>query len=380
MGFAHAFGQCGTTQACTNQQFPYRFCPYVNGQPDIVCTTTPTNVPGKTVFRNVFPFCARVVTGPDDPQSVSIQDIHGVDVVVYNPAQLQAEVDLAIAAWNCLCGNTTPNMQLSSTCCTEVRWTKNPRDFSPTTGTLRLGEQQTSFVSTPPDLCGEWGCYLENNVATPIGRRRLLLNNTDEFRSPIGAGPSASRMLFTGPVLPKGPGNAALNNMAQIWSVRDVLTHEIGHWAGMMHPDNDNPPAYTLRCNPVGAPSTGLMTSTTSSGTDPKGLSDADKCQFMRLYCPTITGIEEEVRLIAASGEQMTIVTGDLYHWNVGGCASDALRAWNIQGEELAAPPFTRGSDGRLTLYCHTLPRGVIVLSLTCPASGNHKYCLLQVE
>lgn len=381
VGIARAWGQCGSVQACSNQEFPYRFCPFINGQPEVICTTTPTNILGKTALRNLFPLCARVVAGPDDPQTVYIRDVNGVDVVVYNPAQLQAEVDLAIEAWNCLCGNTTPNMQINSTCCSQIRWTRNPRDFSGVTaGTFRLGEQQVSVFSTPPQSCGELGCYNENSVPTPVGRRQMLLNNTEDFRSPVGAGPSAQRMLYTGPVLPTGPGNAALNNLAQVWSIRDVITHEIGHWAGLIHPDAENPPNNTLRCDKTGAPSRGIMTSTTTSGTNPKGISDQDKCQFMRLYCPTITSIDQEVKLIAAKDELMVCITSGVYHWNVGGCTSNDLRVWNIHGDEITTPPFTQGSDGFITVYCNNLPKTIVVLSLICSASGNHKFCLLQVE
>lgn len=91
-GVANTFGQCGTTQACRNQKFPYRFCPLVNGEIQVVCTDNPTNVPGKKPFRNVLPICARVITGPDDPQEVKMKDANGVDVVVYSPAQLQADL------------------------------------------------------------------------------------------------------------------------------------------------------------------------------------------------------------------------------------------------------------------------------------------------
>ena len=77
------------------------------------------------------------------------------------------------------------------------------------------------------------------------------------------------------------------------------------------------------------------MTSTTTSGTNPKGISDQDKCQFMRLYCPTITSIDQEVKLIAAKDELMVCITSGVYHWNVGGCTSNDLRVWNIHGDEI---------------------------------------------
>jgi hypothetical protein len=379
-GVANTFGQCGTTQACRNQKFPYRFCPLVNNRPEVVCTDNPTSVPGKKPFRNVLPICARIVTGPDDPQEVKMKDANGVDVVVYSPAQLQADIDSAVAAWNCLCGFTQQNMQVS-TCCTEIVWTRNPRDFSAiSAGTFRLGEQQTSVTTTPPALCGDFGCFEENGVRIPVGRRRMYLNNTDDFRSPVGAGPSVTRMLYSGPTLPKGPGNVALSNLTQVWSLRDVLTHELGHWAGMMHPDAENPPNYTLLCDPVGAPSTGLMTSSTSSGTEPKGLSDQDKCQFMRLYCPTITGIEEEIRLVYATRKIVVVSIRDVYRWKVDGCDGSVLRAWSVSGEEIQHPVYSHVSDGYINVYCHTMPRGVFVLSLTCTCTEDIQYCLLQVE
>ncbi len=379
---SHALAQCGVVQPCHNQKFPYRFCPLINGKTEEVCTDDPLNVPGKRAARNVLPLCARVVTSPSDPTEVKMKDVNGVDVVVYSPSQLQADVDAAIAAWNCLCGFTQHNMLISSTCCTEIRWTKNPADFrNVTSGTFILGQQQSSMTSSPAEFCGEYGCYLEGSNRVPSGpEHRMFLNNTDDFRAAVSSGPSISRMLYSGTTLPTGVGGAGLNNRTQVWSLRDVITHEIGHWAGLLHPDADNPPNFTLRCDPIGAPSTGLMTSNLASDKPPKGLSDQDKCQFMRLYCPTITSVHEEVRHFVAERTTAAIVVRDHYTWNAGPCEKNVLRAWNLNGEELPIPHFRSDVNGFVTIFCSELPKGVIVLSMTCLSDHLTRFTMLLVE
>lgn len=130
----------------------------------------------------------------------------------------------------------------------------------------------------------------------------------------------------------------------------------------MMHTDQ-NPDCFP------GQPKTGIMRAALNGNQNPQGLSDQDKCQFMKLYCPTLTSVEwEDVReardnapglLLQLSGNTGTIIGVD--------CEIASVQAYDIEGRDLGNVRFDSNPVGkRLTLDFGSIADGAIILTFTC--------------
>lgn len=325
-----AFGQCGQLQHCANKRLPYKFCPLVGGKHQVACAENPNAVAGKTPAKNILPICARFVNNADAPGVITIKDANGVDVTVYDPVKIQEDIDAAVAAWNCICGYTQSNQQVS-TCCTEIKWTRNPADLvSSTPGLSILGRQKYGFYTS--GAC-EIGC--EEGRLLIGSNNKMLLNNIEEFRHVASAGPQVEQALYTGTTKPKGPGNTDLIRESNIWSLRQIITHELGHWLGLEHPDNGDQDDPQYICD-GGDAFPAMMNSNGKANDDPLNLTDQDKCQFMKLYCPALTPVANEVIEQLANQTRKEIV-GPTYRVSDLLSTNATVQVWSVNGELLSS-------------------------------------------
>lgn len=276
---------CGATQNCNpNLAYPYRFCNPSTGRAEIRCSNTPNAEPGLTPYKVQMPACMKFIASSSDPESSTMEDENGARLDVNLPSDWGDVVNNAVDAWNCLCGYSSENSTLNS-CCIPIQWSDNPNDFlGDAVGTLGITYVPgavTSFDRCQPQ-CVNGVLAMDSN-----GRPRVYLNNTTEFTRYNPASGLIQRSLYSSGALPNGPGGAALRPGFAVFSLRDVVTHEFGHWLGMRHLDD------TPDCSP-GVTKHGIMIKNTTANRDPRSLSDQDKCQFMKLYCPVLTTVPWE--------------------------------------------------------------------------------------
>lgn len=77
--------------------------------------------------------------------------------------------------------------------------------------------------------------------------------------------------------------NANGSNEYEVFNFCDVIAHEIGHLYGLSH--------FDKFCTTEG--NVGIMHSELKPNKPKKGLSNDDKCAFMKLYCNNLTPVEE---------------------------------------------------------------------------------------
>lgn len=140
------------------------------------------------------------------------------------------------------------------------------------------------------------------------------------------------------------------------------MTHEFGHWLGMMHTDQ------SPDCSP-GVAKTGIMRATLNGNQNPQGLSDQDKCQFMKLYCPSITSVkwDEVVSPVpGVSGLLLQTVNGIGVIQNVD-CEVRTVLAYTTDGRNLGQlkSNYDPGSK-KLDIDFSSVPDGALVLVFDC--------------
>jgi len=349
---------CGSPQNCNpNLKYPYRFC--VSGRFEIICTNTPNNVAGKKPYKVPLPTCVKFIASSDDPPTtISFPDKDGNPVVVNQSSDWVTAINEAVDRWNCLCGFTASNSSLN-TCCIPVYWSSNARDFSgKPESTLGRFESPGIYTDVCEPVC-ENGVWREGTTQGPA---RILLNNTREFTLWSETGDKQRKSLYSGIVLPVGPGGKSLNAEYNVWSLRDVLAHEVGHWLGMRHTDE------LPDCEP-GVTKTGIMQANTVVNKAPRTLSDQDKCQFMQLYCPLKTSVTwEEISAPTNSSKSLLLELDGGYGVIRGvDCEIISVRAYTTDGRNVGLLPFkSEPSDRSLTIDCNSLVDGVIVLVFDC--------------
>lgn len=346
---------CGSTQNCNpNLQYPYRFCQ--NGGAVVRCSNNPTNEPGLTPYRVPLPTCAKLINGDGDPISSRMEDTDQKRFDVNIPDDCISVVNQAVDRWNCLCGHTASNASMTQ-CCVPVRWSNNAADFagSPVT-TLGI-----MYSTLDPSTC-QPTCVNGVLETRPNGAPVILLNNTQEFTQFNPASGLVQRSLYSGAERPSGPGGFPLAAGFAVFSMRDVLTHEVGYWLGMRHTDE------APFCYP-GTSKTGIMTARTPANRDPRELSDQDKCQFMKLYCPLTTSVtwedvirpstEKNVLVLRAHGGTAT-VTGVT-------CEQSSIRAFTVDGRALGMlASYFDPTERILSIDVRSIESGVVALVLSC--------------
>lgn len=349
---------CGVIQNCNpNHQYPYHFCDG-NGNVSRECSADPAGVtPPKMVFRLPLPACAKLeLNGDAPPGQTTMRDVNGNAVVVNDPTEWEDIVNQSIDPWNCLCGTFPPNSQQSQ-CCIRVAWTRNEQDFqgSAANGIALCWRLWMNSTCTPPCFGGQ--LFLQDGM--PV----VYINNTDLFTARnLAGGGEVLRFTYTGASVPTGPNGAALDRRYQAYSLRHALLHEMGHWFGLEHPDE--PPA----CYPQGQVD-GVMHSVMQPNVPPKALTMQDKCQFMKLYCSTLTSIpwndireqqltQEKFAVSKASG-QVSILHFD--------CDRAAVDAHSIDGRYLGSLPcHLEPATRKLNIDISGLSYGTVVLTFVC--------------
>jgi hypothetical protein len=180
---------------------------------------------------------------------------------IFNTSAGAGDFQAAADAWNCICGY--PANSENSNCCFKLEFSTNVVDFG-NGGRNRAAQAQYSsrvcFIE-----CANSLTWLKVNISP-----EFIQGNTNPKRNVRG--------FYTGTTLPLPP-----SDQYAIYSLRDVVQHELGHLLGFPHNDggcddgNNSIMAREARWNEL-----------------PRGLSQEDKCRFAYLYCHLLVDVEEE--------------------------------------------------------------------------------------
>lgn len=359
-----AIGQpCGAIQNCNpNLAYPYRFCNQESGTAEIRCSNIPNAESGLVPYKVPMPACMKLIATSSDPTSSTMEDVNGNRFDVNISADWADVINNAVDVWNCLCGHTSTNSTLNH-CCIPIKWSNNPSDFSGdaqgTLGITYIPGAVTSFASCQPQ-CVNGVLVMDNN-----GRPCIYLNNTTEFTKHDPATGLVRRSLYSGTMPPRGPGEALLKPGFVVFSLRDVVTHEFGHWVGMRHPD------ATPDCAP-GVTKTGIMIRNTTANRAPRRLSEEDKCQFMKLYCPTLTSVRWESVANPNPNDQGVELrlTGQWANIDNVDCDITSVVIYDLEGRVIGNPQVQKEMSGKqVRIDFGAVANGPVMVVFYCSGS-----------
>lgn len=279
--------ECGKPINCTNKKYPYKQCWQGN---IIVCTENPTNAEPQLGYLrddDMWPLCLEYdkTNGPGVVKMLEKEPWAGeptiVDVFYDDEQTIQASIDCALYQWHCLCNKQNDECK----CRVKLKWVNKARELQK----LNLDPKKTLAVAYQVT-----SAYDENDCWLNCEQSYILLNNTPEFHDELKFD---SRTYYKQFFYNKGddiPGKIHLDKHSVI-NFCDVLGHEIGHLFGI--------PDYNRTTCPPGP---GLMEGFVGTGQwldynqPKKGLSENDKCTFMKLMCPIF--VEVEIKNFASRG------------------------------------------------------------------------------
>lgn len=250
---------CGETIFCTPRErtYPYFVCEADGSYRERVECFSYDNPPSFNVVRARLPLAVNFKhwTGPS---VVDMQTQSGGIRTIYSNALGSIDATDAANEWNCICPSTS-----RPPCEIDVCFTRDEIDF-----TSRGGDPTDHLAFTDIDAevdSPKFGCNID------CSKTRIYINNTRAFKRERNGLPR--QFFYTGLTWPS---NIASGNEAH--SLRELITHELGHALGMPHYEDDKGKQYCDHCS-------GIM----SVGQDPnknaKGLSQCDRCRFALLYC-----------------------------------------------------------------------------------------------
>ncbi len=213
---------------------------------------------------------------------------------IWNDADAQADATEALMEWENVCA--PPVQPDGPSCCIHVYLDNNSRDFG---GTTKAGQTVDNDGNAGYPKCGESTCadltrFIEINISTAFTNQDLQ-----------SAVPNVAEYTYYA-VHPTGfytdrQFNPKVYSGFSVGSFFNLIQHEIGHFLGLHHPEGDpgqgdyfsctncytaNPVYFvTGAYNPDGYQT--IMAQNNIQVNEPTfELTDEDKCQFQKLYCP----------------------------------------------------------------------------------------------
>lgn len=276
---------CGQPQYCSgDKQYPYTTCDVGFGL-NAKCSSNPLLEMNPAVLIVPFPICLKLSPKESErgPTSIKMPDINnetGVhEVEIYNRIGLEApllgDFDCAENAWNCICGKENSSCQ----CEIFVKFSSRIEDISGdpyvVNATARyitysLGDGTCDVLCNGNDIGEQYSSY-------------ILINNTNQKKR-IRNG-KVTQWYYNNSKWDdvKDVIDANNSNEYAVYNLCDVLQHELGHMYGLQHFDE--------HCISEG--NTGQMKSVRYANQPYSGLSNDDKCAFMKLYCNNLVSVQE---------------------------------------------------------------------------------------
>jgi len=209
------------------------------------------------------------------------------------------------------------------------------------------------------------GLYPDANCNLPCSfNSSIFVNCTDEF---FYSQPNVSYptyIPYAGGALPDlanyDSNGILIGYTANVWSLRTVLEHEIGHWLGFPPEEWEN--TNNQHCPPTTGDVMAGYDSSYITNRNPEQLSSYDECWFELLYCcPDATGIKEQDsnglpdnQFLVLTNAPNPFTDATTINYQVSGSGHVTLRVYNSIGESVAtlqnanidAGSYTAAFDG----------------------------------
>lgn len=267
---------CNKPNRCPNKKYPYFNCE----DGGTICLDNPTSPPVMIPFD--WPICIDYVRNSDNPGNVEMFYQPGVIRVFSEDEEtLNASLNCALNSWHCLCNKEKEPCK----CRIKLRWSKNKDDFRPNPNYVFATARRYYSRATCKVACSDQA------------ETEILFNNSKAFHGEWKSWENKvyyTKFFYNIPEQWKNLQPFQDYN-PNVISFCDVLTHEIGHIYGLAHYLKDD--GTTPMCG-SGNESIGIMDPYADNNRwwafnkETAGLSDDDKCAFMKLMCPSFVYIE----------------------------------------------------------------------------------------
>ncbi len=270
LAFSEAFSDqtCGSVTNCPNKRYKYRFCNDFNRQLVELCERDPNNVSGFTPMKSPIPICFEFENRAGEPTIIELATQVGAPVEVFDISKVQNDIDNAQYGWNCLCGKQNDEC----VCIIKAKFISDNSKWP-------IGVSKQSVVVSKVEQERSSGC----RQICPHQNAVIFLNNLPGFKQKLFG--SRMRSFSNQEYLDNDPEHLDQIKPGLItYNLTDVMYKAIGWQYGLPTQSGD------VQCNP---PYEGRMKGfTINQGS--KGLSRDDKCMFKKLYCPSLTPVEDE--------------------------------------------------------------------------------------
>lgn len=253
-----------TDASCLNEEYPYFFC-NSNGEKLTKCSKDPNNEPGLHPYKKATPqgLCPDF-SGLRTFDRIFVSYTDGSQKDVFNNLNMQDRLTEARDRWEYLCPPQGPNGEYQY-CCVRVIWSQGLKDM----GSSPQGFATTWTIPKPANPLGPAECEYDCVQSYIAMNQESSLINPDQNGIP-------REFVYT-----ESANAGELPPDYHYASAYSVLLHELGHWYGFGHSDQND--ANGNSCDHSGS----IMHSGTRDewwGKD-RDLDPEDICMFKKLYC-----------------------------------------------------------------------------------------------
>jgi hypothetical protein len=276
-------------------------------------------------------------------------------VTVWNDGDAQSEAQNALNEWYAACPGITQN-----DCCVRVKFDYDEGDFD--NANYAIGSSGIELALTPVPVCGA-GCPDSNTffINVNVSPQFLFASNTNPLPDTNYADTVASRTFFTTPTAPN------VNPGFETYSFQQMIEHELGHWFGFAHTNNNNCSNNADSC--AGFPS--VMVTNQPTNTNPLAVTCEDLNMFRKLYCPSTPCTDclaSVAETVAASTFKAVIFPNPtsgacLLQYQLADPASVQITIYDMLGKEVRLVSDAEEESGiqSISLGTESLPSGSYV-------------------
>lgn len=276
---------CGITTNCPSMKYAYHLCNTTTNETIVECIEDLSQLPsGYTVLTLPLPICVIWEYDENMPSEYTIGNETHYNAKVFKNQYSVIECMETPYIWNCLCGRQND----PCTCTLKVKLSDDYEDFTDEWWERDVAE--TIAAARIP-----W-----SNCEINCKSSEINFNNTVEF---TGAAPESEykyRNFFINDEYMQTPGYLDRRELERfnykVYNFKEILLHEIGHFLGLEHHtyvDRETKTEISL-CDNGDYEVRGLMNACARDYHGKyQGVNDDDICQFKRLHCPDLTGVDD---------------------------------------------------------------------------------------